>query len=280
MLKTIKDFVIYQRDKLIVDRQYWKAQHKKINWRNPKTYNDYLHLAMIDTEAEKLWIYVDKLEVRKFVKKRVGSHILNKVENVYRSTEEIDFNSLPNQFALKTNHGSSWNIICKNKKELNWPEAKNKIDGWINRNYYYLFRERPYKLIKPKIFLEKYLKNKQEELPDYKFFCFHGQPKFIQTNTDRFTKNHRQTFFSLDWKKLPFYRLVPSSNKTIPCPSNLSKMLEIASKLSSSKDFTHARVDLYQVDNKIYFGEMTLTPGAGIYNFKPNKYEYLLGEYF
>ena len=280
MLKTVSHFLSYQRDKLISNRNYWKAQHKKINWHNPQTYNDHLYLAMIDPEAEKLWKYVDKLEVRKYVEKRIGPQILNKVEKVFDSTNEIDFDLLPNKFALKTNHASSWNVISDNKKEINWQEAKNKLDGWLNRNYYHLFRERPYKLVKPKIFLEKYLENKHKELPDYKFFCFHGQVKFIQVNTDRYAKNHRQTFFDLNWKKLPFYRLTPSSKKKISPPSKLADMLTIASKLSNSKDFVHVRVDLYQVDNKIYFGELTLTPGAGVYVFMPYKYEYELGKYF
>jgi len=283
MFKRIEEFINYQQDKLIISKQNWDFRHKKISWRNPKTYNDHLVLSMINPQTKKLWIYTDKLEVRKYVEKKIGKHILNKVYKIYNSAREIDFESLPKQFALKTNHGSSWNIICNNKDKLDrlaWIKAKAQLDDWTTTNYYYFFREGSYKLIKPRIFLERYLVDKQGQLPDYKFFCWYGQVKFIQINTDRYTKNHKQTFFDLNWKRLPFHRYTPSSKAYIPPPSKLPEMLEIAAKLSNSKDFAHVRVDLYQVNNKIYFGKMTFTPGGGMYNFVPYKYEYVLGKYF
>jgi len=280
MLQLIKDFIQFHQDRRVANKQALEYLNYKINWRKPKTYNDHINIAKIDPKAKDLWIYVDKLKVREYVEKTIGKQYLNKLYGVYQSAEEINFDELPKKFVLKTTHGSGYLIICKNKAKLNWRKTKKQLNDWLKINYYELYRELPYNFIKPQIICEKYLKDKENKTPEYKFFCFHGQPKFIQTNTNRFTKNHCQTFFDLKWEKLPFYRRTLPSKDKIPRPTKLSQMSKIAAKLSTNDHFVHARIDLFNIDSKIYFNEITLSAGSGLYQFTPKKYEYLIGKYF
>lgn len=277
MFRAINDFISYQKDRLLVGKAYRKVFHSRINWRHPVTFNEKINVYKISPEIEKLWPYVDKLAVRKFVAKTVGTQILNKVYGVYRDPEAINFKSLPDKFVLKTTHGSSWNIVCKNKTELNWHLAKQQLKSWLANNYYSLYQERQYKLIQPQIMWEKYLEDKQGNLTDYKFFCFRGQPRFIQVDIDRHTC-HRRNFYTPEWKKLNFSNIYPPTNKIIPPPLDLKKMLEIANRLSAK--FRHVRVDLYNFDRKIFFGELTLTHVSGLHPFHPPKYDYIIGQYF
>ena len=277
MLNSLRENISYRWDKLIIELQYWKIFRQKINWDNPQTYTEKMQLLKLAPESEKLWIYADKYEVRKFVRKTIGSQYLNKLYGVYQNAEEIDLNALPNKFILKPTHGSGPIIICKNKADLNWPETKKILNRWLKKNYYHKFKEKSYKLIKPKIICERYLEDKQGNLYDYKFFCFHGKSKFIQVDLDRYV-HHTQNFYTPSWRKLPLARCFPVFKKPLKKPSNLKKMLKIASSLSAN--FPHVRIDLYNVDNHIYFGEMTFTSFAGNPVFKPKKYDYIIGKYF
>jgi len=278
MYLWLKNIIQYYQDKQIVNDQTLKYINQKINWRSPQTYNDYINIAKIDPEAKNLWIYADKYEVRKYIKKTIGSQYLNKLYGVYQSPDEIELNSLPKQFVLKTTHGSGFNIICKDKCKLNWEKTKKQLNQWLNINYYSLYREGSYRLIKPQIICEKYLKNKNGQPIDYKFFCWHGEPRFIEVEINPYTKNWERDFYNLSWQKISLSHLHPRSNKTIPIPENLCQMINLTKILSAN--FIHARIDLYKVGNKIYFGEITFTPGAGFTNYKPRKYAYLMGQYF
>lgn len=264
-------------DKFFVNIKYYMVFKKWINWENPKTYNEKICIFKISPEAEKLWIYADKWKVRKFVARKIGKKYLNKVYGVYNSVEEIDLKKLPNQFVLKTTHGSGWIIICKNKAELDWKKTKKTLKRWLKASYYKKYKERYYRLIKPMIICEKYLEEKNGQLADYKFFCFDGQPKFIHFDIDRFT-NHRRNFYDLKWQKLPFSQGCPNIKEKIPKPKGLSKMIKMAKTLSV--DFNHARIDFYHLNNKIYFSEITFAQYSGTHPFIPKKYDYILGKYF
>jgi hypothetical protein len=275
--KSFQNFTTYQRDKAFTDKQYYKFMHKKMNWKSPKTLNEKIQIWKLSKEMETLWPYADKLEVRKIVEKRVGSNILNKIYGIWNNVSDIDFGGLPNQFVLKTNHGSAMYVIVKDKKTMDVIDIQHKLNYWLNINYYKSYgRERQYKFIKPKIFAEKYLEDKNGKLLDYKFFCFGGKVAFIHLTIDRFSKNKRKNFYDMNWKKLPFtLGPLPDSKKKFPKPKNFAKMIEIAEKLSSGLKL--ARIDLYNVDGKIYFGEITLTPGNGMDIFHPLKYDLYYG---
>ncbi len=278
MFEFIKDIFQHRKDKWIVNKQALEYLNYKINWRRPQTYNDHINILKVSPKSKNLWIYTDKLEVRKFVKKTIGVKYLNKLYGVYQSPDEINLNSLPNQFVLKATHGSGFNLICNNKIDLDWAKVKNKLNKWLNIDYYSLYREVSYRLIKPQIICEKYLTDKRTQEIDYKFFCWHGQPYFIQVDIDRFSKNRRLDFYSLGWQKLPFSLRYPRSDKIILPPPNLSQMADLASALSAK--FDHVRVDFYNVNRRVYFGEMTFTPNCGFFDFKPDKYNYIIGQYF
>jgi len=276
MQNFIQELINYQKDKFLVEKAYRNIFHRRINWHQPTTFNEKINVYKISPEIEKLWLYTDKLAVRRYVTKTVGAQILNQVFGVYRNPETINFKALPDKFVLKTTHGSNWNIVCKNKTELNWHLAKQQLKVWLATNYYSLFQERQYKLIRPKIMCEKYLEDKQGNLTDYKFFCFHGRPRFIQVDIDRHTR-HRRNFYTPEWKKIYFSHIYRSTTKIITPPRDLKKMLAIAKKLSAK--FRHVRVDLYNFDRKIYFGELTLTHGSGLHPFQPQRYDHIIGQY-
>jgi len=251
--------------------------HKKIDWKNPKTYNEKLQIYKLSKGMENLWPYTNKWEVRKFVKKQLGQKILNKIYGHWENASQIDFSKLPNQFVLRTNHGSGWSIIVKDKNTIDAEEVRNKLNYWLKCNYYDFYgKERQYKLIKPMIFCSKYLADKNGQLMDYKFFCFDGRVHFIQLDIDRYT-NHKRNFYDRDWKKLPLSKgPYPNSNKNYLKPGNFTEMIDVAEKLSAK--FKHARIDLYNVDGKIYFSEITFTPDCGLLPFQPKKYNTIYGE--
>lgn len=227
---------------------------------------------------ENLWPYADKWEVRKIVKRKIGPGILTKVYGVWENALEIDFKKLPKKFVLKPNHGSSWVIVVKDKSTIDEADVRHKLNYWLKINYYYWYgRERQYKLIEPKIIGEQYLEDNNKNLLDYKFFCFGGKVRFIHLTIDRFTDHKRKNFYDRNWNRLPFtYGPLPGSDKKFPKPKNFSKMIEIAEKLSSGLKL--ARIDLYNLNGKIYFGEITLTPGNGMDIFRPKKYDQIYGD--
>jgi glycosyltransferase involved in cell wall biosynthesis len=267
----------YKYDKWFVNKQYFKTFNKNINWQNPQTYNEKLCVKKISKEIEDWWIYADKWEVRKFVKKTIGKQYLVKSFGVFNKVEEINFNKLPNQYILKATHGSGWTIICKNKSDFDQEKTITEIKKWLKINYYRKYKERQYKKIKPKIICEKYLEESNGQLSDYKIFCFDGQPKFIHFDINRFAK-HRRNFYDLNWKKLPFYQSCSEIIKKVPKPKHLSIMIKLAKKLSAQ--FDHARIDFYEVNNRVYFSEITFTQYSGTHEFTPPKYDLILGKYF
>lgn len=266
----------YNQDKQFVDNHYFSIFGENINWNNPKTFNEKIQVFKISKEAEKLWPYVDKVEVRKFIKETLGEEYLIPIVGVFNNANEINFDELPNKFVLKTNHGSGWNIICKDKAKLNWEETTQTINSWLKQNFFHRFRERQYKLIKPKIIVEKYF-SKIRNNPDYKFFCFNGKPLYIEVSTDK-EKNHKRNFYDLSWKQIPLQLGFPNDPREIPKPPKLKQMIEIA-KLLSNK-FPHVRVDLYNIGKIIYFSELTFTHANGAQKFIPEKYNLIFGKKF
>ena len=277
MFKKLIELRNYYQDKKLVSQRYFQIFGRKIDWKNPKTYNEKLCIKKISPEMEKWWIYADKWEVRKYVAKKAGKKYFNKVYGVYQTVEEIDFKALPNQFVLKLTHASGCNIICKNKEKLDLGKTKEKLNKWLKLDYYLKSQERQYKLIKPQIICERYLEEKNGQLADYKFFCFDGQPKFIHFDIDRYT-NHRRNFYNLKWQKLPFSQGCPNIEAKIPKPKDLSKMIEMSKVLSA--DLDHTRIDFYYLNNRIYFSEITFTQYGGMQPFRPEKYDYIIGKYF
>lgn len=255
---------------------YKRYTGNEINLDNPKSFNEklqWLKLNYYDNLASKC---ADKYEVRDYVKQKGLEDLLNELISVYKNPEDIDFTILPNQFVLKASHGSGMNIIVKDKSKIKTKQVIKELKKWVSINYAYMSGEWVYRDIEPKILCEKYISDSNGELNDYKIFCFNGKAHYIQVDVDRFT-NHRRNIYTTEWKLLDMSIGYPNdSSLTIVKPKNLSKLLEYAERLA--EPFVHARVDFYNLDDDIVFGELTFFHGGGFEKFTPDKYGVLFGD--
>lgn len=265
-------------DKLYVSIRYFVTFKRFLKLKNPKTFNEKINWLKLYYRNPDLPSLVDKYKVRGFVEQRIGDKYLNKNYGVYGSAEEINWQELPDSFVLKPTHGSGWVIICRNKNELNIEGAKAEMNFWLTQNFYKLWGEWVYKHVQPKIICERYLEEDENDgLKDYKFYCFDGQPKFVHVDVNRFNNDHYINFYSLEWNKLPVRKGVPNSEINDPKPKQFKEMLAVARKLSAG--FPFVRVDLFEVQSKIYFGELTFFPQNGLSSFYPKSYEREFGNY-
>ncbi len=251
--------------------------HRELNIKNPKTFNEKLQWLKLHDRKEIYTTMVDKYLVKDYVENLIGKKYIIPTLGVWSQFDAIDFDRLPNQFVLKCTHDSGGLVVCLDKTKFDKQKAKKKIEESLKTNYYRNCREWPYKNVIPRIIVEPYMKDdKLDELIDYKIMCFNGEPKMAFTCTERFNGELKVTFFDLDWNPLPFERHYPSSKKKISKPQHLDTMLCLAKKLS--KDIPFVRVDFYEINNKVYFGELTFFPGSGFEEFTPNEYDLKLGE--
>ena len=252
---------------------------KMLNLENPQTFNEKIQwLKLYDSTPLKTKL-ADKYLVRDWVKEKIGEDYLIPLLGVWKNFDDIDFDKLPEKFVLKANHGSSWNIIVTDKNKFDKKLAKRKIKKWLNTNYALLGGlELHYKNIKPLIIAEEYIEADDGDLKDYKFLCFNGEVKYVWVDKDRY-KNHKRNLYDINWNLVP----EKISEKHVydnfsPCakPYNFEKMLKFANIMS--KGFPFVRVDFYENDNKLYFGEMTFTSASGTHIFTPDIFNFKLGE--
>jgi hypothetical protein len=222
---------------------------------------------------------VDKYEAKKYVSSIIGEEYIIPTIGIYNSFSEIDFDKLPNQFVIKCTHDSGGVTICHNKKDFNIRKAKRRFNAIMKRNYYYRNREWPYKDLKPRIIIEKYMDNNGEELEDYKVHNFNGIPKVILVCKDRHKKTGlTEDFFDTEWNHLDIKRPNHENSKEIiERPKQLEEIVMLSKKLSKKIPFV--RTDFYIINNKIYFGELTLYPAGGFIPFVPDDWDYKLGDY-
>jgi len=250
----------------------------KLNLDNPKTYNEKIQWIKLFDKDELIPICADKFTVREFVDSRGCPEILNDLIWEGYNPEEIPFDSLPKKFAIKATHGSGFNILCTDKSKIDEVKIKKQLNKWLKRKFIRCYGEWFYGIVKPRIIIEKYLSDDTQDIPiDYKIMCFNGIPKFIIVDTDRFT-GHKRNIYDLDWNFRKEVSMGFKNDKPILPPKKLAEMLRYASTLS--KGFRHARVDLYLVNEKIYFGEITFTNGAGFDRIMPYEFDIEMGELF
>ncbi len=244
---------------------------------NPKTFNQKIQwLKLYDSTPIKTKL-ADKYLVRDWIKEKIGEEYLIPLLGVWDKAEDIDFNKLPNKFVLKCNHGSGCNIIVNDKSKLNIKETIDQLNVWIMTDYSFLAPfELHYHNIPRKIIAEKYLETKNHDLQDYKFLCFGGEVKYIWVDKGRFTK-HRRNIYDTNWifqnKQINKYKHFKNHER----PKNLGKMLEFAKILS--QDFSFVRVDFYEHNDRLYFGEMTFTSESGLGKVTPKTFDNELGKY-
>lgn len=251
---------------------------RRLDLKNPELYNDKLQWLKLYWRDDLAILCADKYEVREYVKQTIGYEYLNELFGVYDSIDQINIDSLPNQFILKGTHGSGFNIICLDKGMFNQNKEFKKLDLWLRINYFYKGREWVYQTIQPRIIAEKYLCDTHGNPPmDYKIYCFNGIPRLIQVDIDRFN-HHKQNFYDCEWNFRDVHIWCENDKELmIDKPLNFDKMLEISCVLS--KPFPHVRVDLYNLEGKILFGELTFFHLNGYMPFIDSSLEKEMGDW-
>lgn len=278
LLLLDKKRIITLPDKKYLEYQYKRIFNKNLDLENPKTFNEKLQWLKLNDRNPKYVKMVDKYEAKKYVQDIIGKEYIIPTLNVYNSFEEIDFDELPKQFVMKCTHDSGGLIICKDKSKFNYKKAKKKINTCLKRNYFYYWREWPYKNIKPRIIIEKFMEEeKNEDLTDYKFMCFNGKVHYSFVCLNRNSESGLNVdFYDINWNKMNFERHYKNSNVILEKPKNYALMIELAEKLS--KNIKFLRVDFYEINGKVYFGELTFYPGSGFEEFTPEEWDKKLGD--
>ena len=266
------------------DETYLKLTYRvrfseKLDLNNPVTFNQKLQWLKLHDRQERYIELVDKVKVKDYVAREIGSQYLIPTLGVWDRFEDIDFDSLPDQFVLKCNHDSGSIVICRDKSKFDVEKARRKLTKGLKTDAFYWGREWPYKNVERKILAEAYMEDDDaEELRDYKLMVFNGKVKCSFTGTERFGEDGLKiTFFDTDWKIMPFERHYPKSKLEIKKPLNYDEMVKLAEKLA--KDIPFARIDFYEVGGTTYFGEVTLYPGSGWEEFTPSEWDKTLGSW-
>ena len=261
--KKIKYSLRFLPDRAYVKLYYRLNIKRKLDLKNPKTFNEKLQWLKFNDRNPFYTVVVDKYEVRDYIKKTIGGNYLIPLIGAWDSFDEIDFEKLPKKFVLKCNHDSGGLVICTDKSKLDLKKARKIINKSLKCNFYHIGREWQYRNIKPKIICEEFIGENNIPPSDYKIACFNGEPDNIMVCYGRETGTAQYYFFDLDWNLLRYngWGQKAPEGFTLPKPENLDEMIRIAKILA--KPYYYSRIDLYNVNGKIYFGEITLCPNSG-----------------
>ena len=277
-VKWIADLIRYNRftDRKFIQQHFYRKMGYKIDLTSPKTFNEKLQWIKLYENNDLKILCTDKYAVREHIKAIIGEQYL--ISLIFHTTDpkKITKDVIPDYpVIVKTNHSSGNVFIIKNKKETNFALIQKELRDQLQFNFYHSLRERHYKQIEPRIIIESLLLNEQEEIPeDYKIHCFNGKPMFIQVDCGRF-KDHKRIIYDTKWQKIDLQFNFPMSNEVSP-PQSLSEMLYLAEKLA--EPFNYVRVDLYENNSFVYFGELTFTPEAGFGYFNPPEMDSVWGD--
>lgn len=297
MIRKLIHYILYDQAKLgiailsrlaplIPDKQYLKWRFRlemgyKLDLDNPKTFSEKLQWLKLYNRKPEYTTMVDKYAVKEYVSKIIGQEYIIPTLGVWDRFDDIDFDALPNQFVLKTTHGggNTGVVICKDKSTFDIAAAKKKLNRSLKADIYVKLREWPYKNVKPRIIAEKYVEVEgHSDLPDYKFYCFNGEPKYCQVIRDRNTKETID-FYDMEWNHMPFVGLNPiaeNGEHPVVRPLHLDDMINKCRMLSI--DIPFSRIDFYVVNDKVFFGEITFFPASGMGEFRPKEWNSAVGE--
>ena len=267
-------------DKWMIKLQYRIKTKRKLNLKNPQSYTEKLQWYKLFYRDPLMTRCADKHEVREYLSERGYADLPCKEYGVYDKAENIDFDELPDRFVLKTTNGSGTNIICKDKRTFDYQAAVAEMRRWLKRDCYALGREWAYKDIVPKIIAEEFLEdneNKYDGINDYKFICFNGKVCYIVFDADRYV-GHKRSIYDANWNYLDIGTDCDKLGDVVPRPDGFEEMKKVAEDLS--KDFPCVRVDLYWVNRRVYFGELTFYPWTGYVVFEPIEFDFEMGEKF
>ena len=269
----------FLKDEVFLKLNYEYVFDKKLNLDNPKTFNEKIQWLKLNDRKDIYTTMVDKYEVKKYVSDIIGEDYIIPTLGVYDTFNEIDFDNLPSSFVIKCTHDSGGLVIVKDKDNFNKKKARKIIDKSLKKNFYYKSREWPYKNVKPRIIIEPYLEDKvYNELRDYKFFCFNGKVKLMFIASNRQGEGDTYfDFFDDKFKHLNIKNVHPMNPSIPDKPKGFDKMKELTKILS--KDNRMMRVDFYEVNGKIYFGELTLYHWSGFSPFTPEEWDEKIGKF-
>lgn len=275
---AVRGWFNWMPDKPYLKLMYRSQMGKKLNLKNPISFNEKLQWLKLHDRNPLYSQLVDKYAVRKHIADAVGEeYLVPLVGGPWNSFDEIDFDTLPEQFVLKCTHDSGGVVICKDKALFDKAKAKAKIERSLNRDYYLSSREWPYKDVPRRIIAEAYLVDESGvELKDYKIFCFHGKAEYVEVDFNRHIE-HKLNPYDFDWNPLNFCDASKNDySANIPKPARLENMRRIAEKISAEHRFM--RVDFYSIYDRVYIGELTLYPGSGFIQFEPRSMDLKYGE--
>ena len=259
MKSMLNKFTRILPDKLYLSLLFYHHFHRRMDWKNPRTFNEKLQWLKLHDRKPEYTLMVDKYFVRDYIKETIGEQYLIPLLGHYEKFDDIDFDQLPNQFVLKCNHGSHCSMICRDKDSFNKDEARQNFNRWLKKNYFWVYREYPYKNVQPCIVCEKFMSNDGEVPEDYKVFCFDGVPQLVRVDVGRFI-SCTYNFYTTNWKRSAI-RMGSFSKENTPKPICLEEMLLLSAKLS--KGMKHLRVDWYVIGGRLYFGELTFYNAGG-----------------
>ena len=269
----------WMNDETYLKIAFRSSMGKKLRLDNPQTYSEKLQWIKLHDRKPEYTAMVDKHEAKKIAAELIGDEYIIPTLGVWDRFKEIDFDSLPNQFVLKCTHDSGGLVIVKDKNKMDMKAAKKKITTCLRHNFFWMGREWPYKDIQPKIIAEQYMEDAETgKLPDYKFFAFNGEVKALFIATERGTKDGTKfDFFDADFNHLPFINGYPNAKVTPKKPAQFELMKELASNLSAG--IPQIRIDLYEVNGRVYFGEFTFFHWSGFKPFEPEEWDHIFGKW-
>lgn len=269
-------------DDIYLKKEFKVRMGKELNLNNPQTFNEKIQWLKLYDRHPEYTMMVDKYAAKQYVASKIGDEYIIPTLGVWTKFDDIDFDKLPKKFVLKCTHDSGGLVICKDKSTLDIAAAKRKIEHCLKRKYYYIHREWPYKNVPPRIIAEKYMTDNvntstNETLKDYKFYCFDGKVRFLMINSDRnFKTSTKADYFDRDFNWLDFTWGYEHANVRPVKPDCFDEMIAISEKLS--KGLPHVRVDLYECNGQIYFGELTFYDGSGFDKIEPIEWDYKIGK--
>lgn len=279
-IALLSHFGTWLPDSLYLKIMFRLKMGHRLDLKNPSTFNEKLQWLKLYNRKPEYTRMVDKSEAKIVAENILGKGYVIPTLGVWDKFEDIDFNSLPDRFVLKTTNGGGGGgvIICRDKTKLNSVSAAKQLNSSLKANIYRHLKEWPYKNVKPRILAEQFMVDESGELRDYKFYCFNGEPKVFLVASERFS-GHRTYFdyFDMEGNHLPFTQGGTNNPVTPALPSTFEEMKQVAKKLSHG--LPHVRIDLYSVDEKVYFGEFTFFDSSGFEKFTPEKWDNIFGEW-
>lgn len=251
---------------------------RKLDLRNPQSWSEKIQWLKLYNRKTEYSHMVDKYESKQWAASRIGEEHIIKTIGIYDTFSQIPFGSLPEQFVIKCTHDSGGLVICKNIETVDWKSVEKRINRCLKKQFWKNGREWVYKGVKPRINIEEYIEQSdQDDIDNWKFYCVNGEPFMFFLNSGGHSDNKKYTYFNMDKEELPIKHPFYDKCLEVKLPDNFDEMVNIARKLSDKMILL--RVDLYNVDGKIYFGEVTFYPDAGYNKIEPISYDYVMGKY-